>query len=260
MVDFRVDDDDIDRGSCVEFSWVVRGDIDRVEFEKEDDGKDPILVATLDQREECPSADAVYKLMVRWLDGAKTTRKIDIEVDENATAGTGDDNTNGGSGSSSSESSGSNNGSDVAPAPGGAGSFVHVTPIAVSTNTPISSGDSPQQVSYASAAVMSEIPAPDGLLGSVSALPETGMSPPTISKSTSSMPLSTVNDPQAAESTVMEIAVNSKANSRISVENLTVVRPNSANWFRLAAGETVLALTAALVGLLFLVRFLHKLR
>ena len=37
MVDFRVDDDEIDQGSCVEFSWVVRGDIDRVEFEREDD-------------------------------------------------------------------------------------------------------------------------------------------------------------------------------------------------------------------------------
>jgi hypothetical protein len=177
MVDFRVDDDDIDRGSCVEFSWVVRGDIDRVEFEKEDDGKDPILVATLDQREECPSADATYKLIVRWLDGSKTTREIDIEVDENAAAGTGDDNTSGGSGNSSGESSGSNNGSDIAPTPGGAGSFVNVTPIAVSADTPISSGASLQQVSYASA-VMSEITAPDGLLGSVSALPETGMSPP----------------------------------------------------------------------------------
>ena len=101
MVDFRVDDDEIDRGSCVEFSWVVRGDIDRVEFEKEDDGKDPILVATLDQREECPTADAVYKLMVRWLDSSKTTREIDIEVDENATVSPGDDNTSGGGSSGS---------------------------------------------------------------------------------------------------------------------------------------------------------------
>ncbi|MDH3675614.1 MAG: hypothetical protein OES12_08975, partial [Anaerolineae bacterium] len=164
-----------------------------------------------------------------------------------------------GSGSSSGESSGSNNGSDVAPTPGGAGSFVNVTPIAVSADTPISSGDSPQQVSYASA-VMREIPAPDGLLGSVSALPETGMSPPTITGSTSTTLLSAVSAPQAAESTVMEIAVNSKANSRISVENLTVARPNSASWFGLAAGGSVVVAAAALFGLLFLVRFLHKLR
>jgi hypothetical protein len=58
----------------------------------------------------------------------------------------------------------------------------------------------------------------------------------------------------------MEIAVNSKANSRIPMENLTVARPHSASWFGLAAGGSVIVAVAALFGLLFLVRFLHKLR
>src|SRR5574341_733041 len=47
LVDFRVDNSDVDSGECVQFSWVVRGDIDRVEFDKKDDNKDPLLVSDL---------------------------------------------------------------------------------------------------------------------------------------------------------------------------------------------------------------------
>jgi hypothetical protein len=82
LVDFRVDDDEITKGECVTFSWVVRGDIDRVEFDQLGDGKVPLLVSDMDSREECPEEDTTYELDVTWMDGTNTEQSIKIEVDE----------------------------------------------------------------------------------------------------------------------------------------------------------------------------------
>jgi len=167
LVDFRVDDDEIDKGDCVQFSWVVRGDIDRVEFDNADDSKDPILVSALDNRQECPDEDTKFELIVRWLDGTKTSGEIDIEVH---------------SGSSSSGSISDANSSGN----GGAGEFAKVTPILMTTSTPtpivaVASVDpidtTYQQLAFAST---SDSPSakPAGLLGTVNTLPETGLAPP----------------------------------------------------------------------------------
>ncbi len=154
MVDFRVDEDEITEGECVMFSWVVRGDIDRVEFDQVGDGKVSLLVSDMDSREECPEEDTEYELGVTWLDSTQTTRSIEIEVDAGGTGG----------------SSGGDNGTGTGtPTPGGTAAFVPVTPIPIVT-TPVSVVYStPVQVSSGGAVVT-----PVGVLASVQVLPETG--------------------------------------------------------------------------------------
>jgi hypothetical protein len=171
LIDFRVDEDEIDEGNCVQFSWLVRGDIDRVEFDEVDDDKDPGLVSAQDDREECPDNDTEYELIVRWLDGTKTTRNIEIEVNS-GDSGDG----SGGSGGSDGQSTTSDT----------VGSFVPVTPIALNSLTPepeVASDDSIE----AEAAIFQQVTeddtsgrqlaTPAGLLQSVEALPETGAPP-----------------------------------------------------------------------------------
>jgi len=174
FIDFRVDDDDIDTGECVEFSWVVRGDIDRVEFDQKDDDKGPVLVASLDDREECPTEDTDYELVVRWLDATKMIRKIEVEVHNN--------------GNTDSSSSSSNNSGGGATDNGGvinttAGVFVQVTPILITNTlfnirvTPVP-GSAEAEASAAAAAVPAApgeaTVKPSGILGTIQELPETG--------------------------------------------------------------------------------------
>jgi hypothetical protein len=143
IVKFSVDAEngEINLGQCVLFSWVVRGDIAWVEFDQDDDDKDPILVADTAERKECPARDADYKLKVTWLDNTTFTREIDIEVDTSQSSSSGD----------SGSSAGSAGNADV-PA---SGPFVAVTPILF------------QDISLA----------PSGVLVSINSLPETGLSP-----------------------------------------------------------------------------------
>jgi hypothetical protein len=152
-VDFRVDEDEIIKGDCVMFSWLVRGDIDRVEFDQIGDGKVPLLVSDMDSRQECPEEETTYELVVTWLDSTETTRSIEIEVDAD---GTGD-------------GGGDNGASGGTPTPGGTATFVYVTPIPIAT-TPVSAGNS-TPVQGASGGV---VVTPVGALGSVKVLPETG--------------------------------------------------------------------------------------
>ena len=148
VVDFRADSTDIDLGDCVMFSWVVRGDIDRVEFDQIGDEKVPLLVSDMDSRQECPTEDTTYELRVTWLDATKTKDGIEIEVA-------------GGDGGSS--------GSGGATAtPAGTAVYVPVTPIPV-IGTPAST------IVGSGGVVVT----PVGVLGSVRILPETGhVSPP----------------------------------------------------------------------------------
>jgi hypothetical protein len=172
FIDFRVDDDDIDAGECVEFSWVVRGDIDRVEFDQRDDDKEAILVADLDDREECPIKDTDYELIVRWLDNTKTTSKIEVTVGESSSTDTGSDS----SSSSGTNNSGSGTNTTV-------GVFVQVTPILI-TNTlfnirvtpvPGSSEDTAGAAVPAVSSAPGTVPVePTGVLGTINTLPETG--------------------------------------------------------------------------------------
>jgi hypothetical protein len=161
LVDFRVDDDEIDKGDCVMFSWVVRGDIDRVEFDKRDDDKAPVLVSAMDTRQECPDEQTDYDLFVTWLvDGTQTTRSIEIEVD------------GGGSGSGGSSAGGGTT------TPAGTAVFVPVTPIPI-TGTPVSTGGGTAQQAVYQETSGGVIVTPVGVLGSVQVLPETGyLSPP----------------------------------------------------------------------------------
>lgn len=167
VVDFRVDEDEIDSGDCVEFSWVVRGDVDRVEFDQLDDDKEAVLVSDQDEREECPEVDTDYRLVVKWLDGSKTSDTIEINVRD-------DGSSNGAGSSSGGSSTGQTTDSTV-------GVFIIVTPIALNSLTPeaesaadaSSESDLFSQITQdASGGQSTEKPA--GILGSVNALPETG--------------------------------------------------------------------------------------
>jgi hypothetical protein len=153
MIDFRVDEDEIIKGECVMFSWVVRGDIDRVEFDQIGDGKVALLVSDMDSGQECPEEETTYELVVTWLDSTETTRSIEIEVDAD---GTGD-------------GSGDNGASGGTPTPGGTATFVLVTPIPIAT-TPVSAGYSTPVQGVSGVVVVT----PVGALGSVKVLPETG--------------------------------------------------------------------------------------
>jgi hypothetical protein len=155
MVDFRVDSDEITKGDCVTFSWVVRGDIDRVEFDQIGDGKVPVLVSDMDSRQECPEEETEYQLVVSWLDSTRTTRSIEVEV--NDAGGDGENATGSGT-----------------PTPGGTGAFVPVTPILI-TSTPVSvGGNSNPQATAQNVSGGGVVVTPVGALGSVQVLPETG--------------------------------------------------------------------------------------
>jgi hypothetical protein len=160
LVDFRVDDDEIDQGECVMFSWVVRGDIDRVEFDQRGDDKAPILVSTMDTRQECPDEDTDYELIVSWLDGTQTTRGIGIEVNGASSDGSG------------------NSAGEGTTTPAGTAVFVPVTPIPIA-GTPVSVGDGTVQQAVYESTSGGVVVTPVGVLASVQLLPETGyLSPP----------------------------------------------------------------------------------
>lgn len=160
LVDFRVDEDEIDSGDCVQFSWAVRGDIDRIEFDQLDDDKEAILVSEQDDREECPEADTEYKLTVKWLDGSKSSKSIEIDVRD---------------GSSSSSSSSGGNGADQASG-STEGAFIPVTPIALKSLTPVAEENESDLFTQISpdGSEGQPVEKPAGILGSVNSLPETG--------------------------------------------------------------------------------------
>jgi hypothetical protein len=171
LVDFRVDNDEIDQGECVQFSWVVRGDIDRIEFDEVDDDKDAVLVSAQDEREECPDKDTEYELSVKWLDGTKSAKTLEIEVHTDSS---------GSSNSGSSGGSGTGQSSETTTA----GSFVPVTPIALTSLTPTAESSAEtsdesalfQQITQEETAGQ-PVEKPSGVLGSVDRLPETGGAP-----------------------------------------------------------------------------------
>jgi hypothetical protein len=160
LVDFRTDDDKIDKGECATLSWVVRGDIDRLEFDIRDDDKAPVLVSAMDTRQECPDEDTRYDLIATWLDGTQTAPSIEVEVNGDTSG------------------SGSNSAGGGTTTPAGTAVFVPVTPIPI-TGTPVSAGGgAPQQAVYQGASGGAVV-TPVGVLGSVQLLPETGyLSPP----------------------------------------------------------------------------------
>jgi hypothetical protein len=160
-VDFRVDDDRVEKGNCATFSWIVRGDVDRVEFDTLGDGKVAVLVSHMDSREECPAADAEYRLVVAWLDGAQSERSIEVKIN-------GDE---GGGGDSSGAAGG-------AVTPAASSVFIAVTPILI-TGTPVSAPpQASQPASDSGSSGGGLMAAPNGPLSSVSILPETGYRAP----------------------------------------------------------------------------------
>jgi hypothetical protein len=180
FIDFRVDDDDIESGECIEFSWIVRGDIDRVEFNQKDDNKDAVLVSSLDDREECPTAQAEFELTVRWLDGAKTTREIEVDVN----TANNNDNSDGDSDGGGSSNSSSNTGSGGAGTSPTVGVFVQVTPILITNTlfnireTPVPESSDTTAAGELLASVSGNVPVkPTGVLGTIVQLPETGEQP-----------------------------------------------------------------------------------
>jgi hypothetical protein len=161
LVDFRVDDDTINKGECAMLSWVVRGDIDRVEFDTRDDEKAPVLVSDMDSRQECPDEQTDYDLIVSWLDGTRTTRSIEVDVDDSS-----DSNSAGGGTTTSA----------------GTAVFVPVTPIPIA-GTPVSVGGGTAQQAVYQSTSGGVVVTPVGVLGSVQVLPETGyLSPPVTDK------------------------------------------------------------------------------
>lgn len=165
LVDFRVDNDEIDQGDCVQFSWAVRGNIDRIEFDEVDDNKEAVLVSAQDEREECPDQDTEYELSVQWLDGTKSAKTLEIQVNNSS---------DGSSSSSSGSSAGQSSETTV-------GSFVPVTPIALTSLTPTAEANAEtsdesalfQQITQEETAGQ-PVEKPSGVLGSVDRLPETG--------------------------------------------------------------------------------------
>jgi hypothetical protein len=157
LVDFRVDDDKVNKGECAMLSWVVRGDIDRVEFDTRDDEKAPVLVSAMDSRQECPDEQTDYDLIVSWLDGTRTTRSIEIDIND---------------------SSDSNSAGGGTTTPAGTAVFVPVTPIPIA-GTPVSVGGGTAQQAVYQSTSGGVVVTPVGVLGSVQVLPETGyLSPP----------------------------------------------------------------------------------
>ena len=161
VVDFRADDRKVSAGECVTFSWLVKGDINKVEYDQHDDNKSAVLVPEEKyDAEECPSETTEYSLIVSWLDGTKTTKTIKIKVV--AESADGDSDT-----------------ADPTATPGGAGDFMPVTPLPISGASGGSGGQgaTPQSVAYQSTSG-GVVVTPVGALGSVVLLPETGYGPP----------------------------------------------------------------------------------
>jgi hypothetical protein len=169
VVDFRVDDKEIEPGACVMLSWVVRGDINWVEFDTFEDDKSPVLVPDMDSRQECPSRKTDYGLNVIWLDGTRTSRTIEVDV---KTSSGGDSSTSAGTAT-----------------PAGTAVFVAVTPIPVAISPGSVAGGSSQSPASLSASG-GMVVTPVGVLRSVQVLPETGYLGPPITDS-----LGLVNDP-----------------------------------------------------------------
>lgn len=156
-VDLRPSDDTIEvdaPGSCVLFTWLAKGDIDRVEWDKEDDDVEPILVSASGERTECVDEESTFKLIVRWLNGERTVEERDVNIENNA----GD----GGSGGS-----GGSGGGGVVPTPG---SFIVVTPMLITNSLAFTPFDpnSPDNSSTGGASK------PEGILSTIVELPETG--------------------------------------------------------------------------------------
>jgi hypothetical protein len=174
MVDFRVDDTKISPGECVAFSWVVKGDINKVEFDVRDDDKNAVLVSEEGYaNEECPTSTTEYRLVVSWLDGTKTSQTIKVKVE-----GTDGD---------------SEAGQTVTPV--ATAGFMIVTPLPIpgmSGGSGSGSGGqvaTPQAVAYQSAPD-GVVVTPAGVLGSVELLPETGYGPPELQAPAGPAPVS----------------------------------------------------------------------
>jgi hypothetical protein len=162
-VDFRVDDRNISAGECVTFSWLVRGDIDKVEFDQHDDNKNAVLVPEEKyDAEECPGSTTEYNLIVSWLDGTRTTQTIKVKVED-------------------ADDDGGDGEADQTVTPVGTAGFLPVTPLPISGMSGESGGGgqgaTPQSVAYQSAPD-GVVVTPVGALGSVTLLPETGYGPP----------------------------------------------------------------------------------
>ncbi len=164
-VDFRVDDRKISPGECVTFSWLVKGDVNKVEFDVHDDSKNPVLVPEEEyDSEECPGSTTEYRLVVSWLDGTQTTQNIKVKVEGSDGGGDGSD------------SDSSQTATPVVTA-----DFMIVTPLPISGISGGSGSGSqvatPQAVVYQSV-TDGVVVTPVGALGSVTLLPETGYGPP----------------------------------------------------------------------------------
>jgi hypothetical protein len=153
VLNFRTDNDEIDLGECVLFSWVVRGDVAWVEFNEVDNDEDAFLVEDQGERQECPDNDTDYELIVTWLDGSRSKDSIEIEVN--------------GSGISS---GGSGEGGGSAPTPG---PFVVVTPIAYSEVQ----GEVTPIPGFMNIPDSASLPPDNAILASIVQLPETGSRP-----------------------------------------------------------------------------------
>jgi hypothetical protein len=165
-VDFRVDDRNISAGECVTFSWLVRGDIDKVEFDQHDDNKNAVLVPEEKyDAEECPGSTTEYNLIVSWLDGTRTTQTIKVKVED----------------SEDSDDDGGDGEANQTVTPVGTAGFLPVTPLPISGMSGGSGGGgqeaTPQSVVYQSA-LDGVVVTPVGALGAVTLLPETGYGPP----------------------------------------------------------------------------------
>jgi hypothetical protein len=172
-----VDDNEIEPGACVMLSWVVRGDIDRVEFDTFEDNKSPVLVSDMDSRQECPSKKTDYGLNVIWLDGTRTSRTIEVDL---KTSSGGDDSTSAGTAT-----------------PAGTAVFVAVTPIPVAISPgSVASGPSQSPASLSASGGM--VVTPIGVLASVQVLPETGYLGPPMTDSLGSVD-NAANDPSQGE-------------------------------------------------------------
>ncbi len=152
-VDLRPSSDDIEieeAGDCVLFTWLVKGDIDRVEWDEEDDDLDPILVDASDERTECVDEETAFVLIVRWLNGQSSKEKREIKIVGPKDSG---------------DSSG---GGGPVPTPG---AFVVVTPLLI-TNSIAFSPITPTPVFGGSST--GDQQKPEGILGTIVELPETG--------------------------------------------------------------------------------------
>jgi hypothetical protein len=153
LITFRVDENEIDQGECVLFSWVAKGeDIGFVEFAE--NAKNPILVEEQGTHTVCPEGTNVYQLLVTWIDSTRTGSDIlQVKVNEQSDSS--------GSGDSSA------GGAEVVSPPG---TFVAVTPV------PILAPSAPSQATPVPGTSNSIVARPTGILGSVVVLPETGHS------------------------------------------------------------------------------------